>query len=281
MPFSGTPQNPSQDRPPPARASRSEARGRGSRVFLVSFLVSAVLHLVILVVYPLLVDPSISDQRIPSRLAPDVSTDGVQILSLLEIPDAPGEPDEPDAASDEEPVRPSLPDRAPPTPARTPPGVTEDADTEEERALTAAEQFRLPVGDYRLLREIDREQTQITDEERARLRVYGLLQEWSDSIAALEESERRSTDWTYTDERGRRWGISPGRIHLGEFSLPLPIHFSTPPGLRDEVERRQWEWAEIERGAASAAVREALKERGQEIRRRREAERGDTLRTGG
>ena len=77
--------------------------------------------------------------------------------------------------------------------------------------------------------------------------------------------------------------MSPGKLHLGDLTLPLPFAFGTPVGKRDEANRRVWEWEEIQRGAAAAAARESWKERAQAIRERRDRERAaarpDTSRT--
>ncbi|CAN5822868.1 hypothetical protein BH23GEM6_BH23GEM6_26650 [soil metagenome] len=48
------------------------------------------------------------------------------------------------------------------------------------------------------------------------------------------ERARRSTDRTRTDASGRRWGASPGKIHLGGVTLPAPT-LTPPPGQRDEI----------------------------------------------
>ncbi|MGH7507334.1 MAG: hypothetical protein ACRELX_16895 [Longimicrobiales bacterium] len=61
-----------------------------------------------------------------------------------------------------------------------------------------------------------------------RARVYGQIDAYNDSIAAFAEAERRATDWTHRDANGDRWGVSPGKIHLGKVTLPLPFGFSVP-----------------------------------------------------
>ena len=80
-------------------------------------------------------------------------------------------------------------------------------------------------------------------------------------------------DWTRTDEDGKRWGVSPGKIHLGDVTIPFPYSFSAPPANRDQVGRRVWEWDEIESGAVAGAVRANWKDRAAAIRARKEAER--------
>lgn len=269
--------------PPPKRAPEGGGPARhprpsGRRILFFSFLASAFIHLIVIVIYPLLTDAP-SEPPAQETANPEDPQDALRVLTLEPIES----PEEPEAAvepatdpeeeeeADEEPAETELPE------VTRPPLVAPPETGVEERAPTVAERLQPRMGDPRLWREVLPEAGEMTDEERARMRVYGILREWSDSVAALEEAERRALDWTYTDDEGRRWGVSPGRIHLGDFSLPLPIHFATPAGIRDAVERRNWEWAEIERGAASAAVREALQERAREIRRRRDSERADTI----
>lgn len=140
---------------------------------------------------------------------------------------------------------------------------------------SAAELFRPPPFDPRLL---GIELPPLSEEERYRLQLSGRLQAWQDSVAAEIAREQGITDWTVTDAEGGRWGVSPGTLHLGKYSLPLPLHLMPPPGLRDELARRQFEDADIRRGAASDRIRSTWEERNRAIRERREAERADSLR---
>ena len=56
---------------------------------------------------------------------------------------------------------------------------------------------------------------ELTDAEFMQLQLAGRLEEWSDSVALALAAENALTDWTTTDDQGRRWGISPGQLHLG------------------------------------------------------------------
>ncbi len=86
-------------------------------------------------------------------------------------------------------------------------------------------------------------------------------------------------DLTYTDDEGKKWGVSPGKIHLGDLTLPMPFGFSAPPGSMEEIQGRLWEWDVINRGASSAAARRTWREADEAIRRRKEAaRRPDTTR---
>lgn len=111
---------------------------------------------------------------------------------------------------------------------------------------------------------------------RALLPLYANLDAWNDSTAAAALAAAKATDWTTTDANGNRWGISPGQLHLGKITLPLPFSFSPPPGRRDEIAGRVRSWGEIQRQAADADARATIKERAKAIRARKDAERRDT-----
>ena len=109
--------------------------------------------------------------------------------------------------------------------------------------------------------------------EAVRVRIAQSLQQYNDSVSAEEDAKRRATDWTLTTKDGKKWGISPGQIHLGGITLPLPLAFNTPPGRRDEANRRATDWAEIEAQANREIGRQSFKDRVKAIRARKEKER--------
>lgn len=244
---------------------------------------SLVLHLLVLGFYPVVVGPP-GAAFLPT--GPGESPplpDGLQLLALRELP--PGveaEPPAPEAPSPrEEPEVPSAvpvppPGAAPRPAAPSPGGAPGQEPTEETRRRSAAELLRPPPLDPELFGPLEELPT-LTDEERYRLQLAGRLEEWQDSVRAEMERQRRVTDWTHTDAEGNRWGVSPGQIHLGKITLPLPFNFGTPPGRRDEIERRAWEAEDILRGSVRGEILETRQERAREIRARREAERADTL----
>lgn len=114
-----------------------------------------------------------------------------------------------------------------------------------------------------------------TGPEAARARLATRIREMNDSIAVEQEAQRRATDWTVKGEDGKRWGVSPGRIHLGDFSLPLPLNFTPPPGRRDEINQRVRDWAEIETQSTRLDGKDNFGDRVKEIRKRKERERAD------
>ncbi len=147
---------------------------------------------------------------------------------------------------------------------------------------TAAERIRPQAGDLRFWAPVDPERTSLTREELMRLQLIAELEAQNDSAALARERAARATDWTYTDEEGKKWGVSPGKIHLGDLTLPLPFGFGMAPGQRERAEDRLWAWDEIERGAATGELLRSWKDRDKAIRERMNAERKpDTTRTGG
>lgn len=147
---------------------------------------------------------------------------------------------------------------------------------------TAAERLRPQLGDIRLrlipslfLPNID-----MTTEERAaelRARLYALIEAYDDSIAAALALEAEAMDWTVGEE-GNKWGVSPGQIHLGPITLPLPFYF----GPTREQAEQAGEWAVIQQQAGQGAADEVFDERVRAIRERREQEaKGDTTSGGG
>jgi hypothetical protein len=147
---------------------------------------------------------------------------------------------------------------------------------------TAAERIRPKAEDLRYWAPVAPERTELTREEFMRLQLIAELEALNDSAAIAEELARRATDWTYTDEEGKQWGVSPGKIHLGDLTLPLPFGFGTSAYDRERAEDRLWAWDEIEQSAARGAVIQTWRERDKAIRERLNAERkADTTRTGG
>ena len=108
-----------------------------------------------------------------------------------------------------------------------------------------------------------------TDHERAALRAYARIRALNDSILAEMAAGQRSLDWTWTDEQGRRWGISPGKLHLGDIEIPLPLATAPSREQRDLMR----EWAEIQAQAEQGAIDETFDDRVDAIRARRDAER--------
>jgi hypothetical protein len=83
----------------------------------------------------------------------------------------------------------------------------------------------------------------------------------NDSVAGDAERARRTTDWTVTDKSGRKWGASPGSIHLGDVTLPAPGLRGDPDHEAAALERRR-QWEAIQAQEREAERRRATGERG-------------------
>ena len=241
-------------------------RPDASRVLWISLAVSAVLHLLAIGFYAL-----VMARLTPTPLPSDPSAgppepEGTEIVRLVIVPDE-------EAPPEEEPPLTESPEPALTEPPTEPGGETPVAQPAPgERSPTAAERLRpREEGDDRIWRPIDPALLELSPTEVAELRASGRMEAWADSVAAVREAERRALDWTYTDDEGRRWGISPDGVHLGDVTLPVPSLGSK----HAESNRRSYEWGEIERGAADAATRYQQEDRARAIRERRERERAE------
>jgi len=253
-------------------AGTLESRGRGSlgrrdrdrRILPIALFASALLHVIAIVVIRAGGDDDPGGLPALAR-RPAALPAGLEVVPIRPVPDAvapqPAAP-EPTPTG----AQPRRTTRTQPSPPQTP---QPDAD---ERAFSAAvEALRPRYYDPRLFG-TDAADLR-TAEERAALRAYARLRQWNDSTAMEAERARRATDWTYTDAQGRRWGFSPGKIHLGNLELPLPVAFSPPPGQRDLIRSRVLEWEAIQAQAARAEIDEEFNERVRAIRERMDAER--------
>jgi hypothetical protein len=227
---------------------------------------SAALHLLVVILYPLLferIGPEASPFFPPS---PSVPLQGTPVIRLIEIDQTPDaeRPDDPDEI--EELEEPAAEAEAPILEAL--PGI-------EVVPLgpTAAERLRPHLVDARIWRALPPEFFELTFEQREELALADRLTTWLDSAQTARAAADALTDWTFTDSRGGRWGVSPGQIHLGDITIPLPLSFGTPLGKRDENNRLIWQWEEIMRQAARADVEIMWRERAAAIRARRDAER--------
>ena len=263
---------PSSPKPPRLLDDPPEGRRASSRPLVVGLAISTALHLVLIAVYPLLAPR-------PSELSgPVLSADGpprlqgTEVIRIVELP-AEDEPEEPEAPEEPEP------EPARPVPARPPtaPGPTAEpsaggdaAVPSDEELMSAAERLRPRARDLRLWAPLPENLTELSDEQRMQLDLALTLAAVADSMALAAEAARRATDWTFTDSEGKRWGVSPGKIHLGDITLPMPFGFSAP---YDPSADNAWQWQELERANASAAARESARERGAAIRERMDRER--------
>lgn len=253
--------------PPSDRGAGSRRPGAQHRHALrVGLAVSVVVHVIGLALYPSVVRMEV--RQGPAMIVPagGVPTlQGMEVVDIVAV-DAVDDPERPAAPEEVRPVegpavRTGAPQLGEPGTGLVAPGPT------------AAEQMRPNLQDRRIWAPLDPELVDLTPEQIEELQLRGRIAEWQDSLSEAERAARAGTDWTHTDGQGRKWGVSEGKLHLGDVTLPLPFSFGIPVGRRDEIRRSQWEWDEIERGAATGSTRSSWKERAQAIRERRDRER--------
>ncbi len=167
----------------------------------------------------------------------------------------PTEPEEPQPEPEEEPE----PAPAPVRTGRAP------ADT-----LTAADRLAPRVVDPRLWEPMVLIPVEPTFEE-VEARVGAAIEMMNDSMLAEAEAAMRARDWTVVDDDGGRWGISPGKIHLGKVTLPLPIWLPVDPDAAAD----QRQWYELDQALERTRILDTFQERVQAIRERRDRERAE------
>ncbi len=271
------------DPSPPPDAAESAGRSRTRRLdrtaIRVGIGVSVLVHILLVLAYPGLLDRMPEMRMSPPSDPDDPELVGIEIVTFQEVPDDP-EPTEvttppeivvdlPDPMEEEAPL--AVPIPAPPEIPR--PGTGAQAQADDPDPRTAWERLQPQMGDPRLWAPLSRDYADLTDEERAELLLRAMIRDWNDSVAVAVALSGEATDWTFTDEQGRRWGLSPGRLHLGDFSIPLPVSFQMPQARRNDMMVRDWEVRDILRGSATAEVRQSWAERAREIRERLDAER--------
>jgi len=116
---------------------------------------------------------------------------------------------------------------------------------------------------------------------RADSAVRAILRDWLDSLRLTDEQRRRAVDWTF-EKDGKRWGISPDGIHLGDITIPIPFRLTPSGPKRREFEQALRDLQEIQRQDLRADLKEVADERREEMRKRAEEEvrkrSGDTTR---
>ena len=243
-------------------AQRRRSRRRGDRRGLsVALTASALAHLLLVVLYPFFSGRYPVGPRIPYQ-PPVREAEGMRVVRIVEVttPEV-GDPDDPVEVEDVE---------APEVAVEVPEFEEEFRVRFPARYPSALERLRLGRGDPRLWRPIDPALAAPTPEQILELEIAIAIEAGNDSLAAEAERARRALDWTRTDEDGRRWGVSPGRIHLGDLTIRLPFGFGPPPDYNGDRAEWAFRMADIERAASTRAVRQSWQDRRAAMKKRRE-----------
>jgi hypothetical protein len=249
---------------------RVHPRIRYRGVFRISLGISAAIHFLAIALYPSFFSGIPEAGLDYGGYLQLLSQRGTELVNLPEFP-VDQEPEAPPPEEEPEPEVPVIPVEDLPTGVVAPPGPEQPA--EGPPGPTAAERIRPKAGDLRLWAPVAPERTAPSREELMRLQLIARLEAGTDSAAIAAELARRATDWTYTDEEGKKWGVSPGKIHLGDLTLPMPFGFGPSAMQRERAEERLWAWDEIERGAATGELLRSWKDRDKAIRERMNAQR--------
>jgi hypothetical protein len=252
----------------PGRYAHKDHGMAHRRALAVGIGASAVLHLVVILLYGVVVTQWGPGETLVAVQSVSGFTSNMRVVRVVEIALPALTPEPPEELLEATAEAPSVSNGPP---------VAGDVDFDEpRRGRSAAEVLRVTSSDTRLWREAMPELFELTEAERMELELAGRLEEWADSVAEVVAAEYALTDWTTTDDQGRRWGISPGQLHLGDITLPLPFYFSGNSLQREAAARRAWEDQDILNGAAIQVLRSSWRERAEAIRTRRQRDRDET-----
>ena len=250
--------------PPEARRPRSGLR---PVPLLAGLGVSVALHLLVIVLYSSLVRIEIPDVVVVPVPRPSSEPEGMQVVQIIEVAT-------PETSAPEEPT-PTEEIAEPEIEAEGPDIETELDPFPPEQYRSAVERLRLGAGDPRLWQPVDPSLVEPTPAQVHWVRLATLIAEGNDSALAEAQALADATDWTYTDEDGKRWGLSPGMIHLGDISIPLPFGFGAPYDYNGERAEMAFRMNDIQRAAGSLAARQSWRERVEAMRQRREERRAE------
>ncbi|MCH7890009.1 MAG: hypothetical protein IH921_00760 [Gemmatimonadetes bacterium] len=255
------------DRSPGGGVPREYDRAH-RRALTVGIGTSAALHIIVIVLYSVFITQWGPPERglgVDSRSRSSTDMRVVQLVEI-ELPDLSAEPPEelPEPTAE---IRLELPDAGLS-------GLEPVELGEPPRGRRAADVLRVRSSDTRLWREALPEAFELTEAQRMQLELAGKIEEWNDSVAVALAAEYALTDWTTDDGR---WGVTPGQLHLGGITIPLPFYFGGNSWQRDQAMRRAWEDQTILDGANAQDVRSSWGDRAEAIRRRRDRDRGGNV----
>lgn len=247
--------------PTGGRASRSDRRRRERRVLFIGLAVSLVVHVIAVGVFGGWLQPDPAPPTTATTPRVYVPPSGMRVVEIAGAP-------EPEAA--EQPEAPRRPDPSPELePAREPVAVAPAPETPapaDDR--TAADRLAPRVVDPRLYEPLVVLPWDPTFDD-VEARVWAAIELMSDSMLAEADAAVRARDWTIEDPDGGKWGISPGKLHLGKITVPLPISFPVAPSAAEKNAM----WYELDQQQERALILESFRERVKAIRERRERER--------
>ncbi len=250
--------------PPEARRPRSGLR---PVPVLAGLGVSLALHLLVILFYSSLVRVSVPDVIMVPVSPPAIEPDVMEVVQIITV-------ETPETSTPEEPT-PAEEVSAPEVDV-TGPEIAPEIDLFlPDRYRSAVERLRLGAGDPRLWEPVDPQLLEPAPEQILAIRIATLIAEGNDSALAEAQALSRAMDWTYTDEDGKRWGLSPGMIHLGDISVPLPFSFGVPYDYSGERAEMAFRMNDIQRAAGTLAARQSWRERMEAMRKRREERRAE------
>jgi hypothetical protein len=255
------------------------------RVLGVSLAVSLLVHLLLLLLSPLLVEvgaPPSEGAEIAAESAPAFGMQAMVVVpseNAPEIPEVVETPAEVPRFQAQPPPRP-----VPPQPGATP-GPTAPAPGPQTPAAGAPEgssrdALRPGFRDPRLYVAPQQfPELQKTEHERYMEHLQARIDAVNDSMRVAANRERRTSDWTVTDGSGNRWGLSPDGLHLGGMTVPrelLPLPAATGDNQSLEADReRQRQRDEIQRQEDDRERRRIQQERTRAIEENRRQGSGD------
>jgi hypothetical protein len=266
---------------PPRRFERSPPSFR--KVLAWSLGISVVVHLFLLLI------PSFVVQFEVSAGGPvQASQDAQQAFGLEMVIPVPSEnaPENPPVEEREEqpPVTRATPPQArvPVAPSagggQAPPSADPPPPSGGTGSVTEA--LRPGYRDSRLYIEPDRfPELRKTQHERYMEHLQARIDAVNDSMGIAAARNRRTSDWVYTDDSGRSWGLSPDGLHLGDITVPralLPLPGPTGDNQTLEAERERMRMREeIQNQEARRERDETSRERIDATRQSQDASRDD------
>ena len=275
--------------PPPLRAPepprsapvRRAAPASFERVLVWSILLSAGLHLLLLLVSPIMIRPTGGSGGVAVP-GDDAAPEPIGMEWIIPVLSEAAEERDEMTAADESPV--TAPTTPPPSrdgsvpralQVRPGPGDAGSAGAREsaEAPASVGESLRPGYRDGRLY--VDPRELRVEQAPARHAEYMAHLQARIDALNDSTYGGGPNTDWTRTDSEGRRWGVSPAGVHLGNITVPrwlLPI--PGPTGTNQDMEedreraRQRGEIIRQEEERAREQARERSRKAAEERRRR-------------